>query len=66
MGAASVHLVYDINSLPAGRDAKDYDFVMCENPATHEHLKRQGVTCCTLDWVKQCIIMGREMPALED
>jgi hypothetical protein len=66
LGATSVHLIHDINPWPVNREASEYDFVICDNQTTLEHLEEQGATCRSLDWVKQCIIMGKAMPVHDE
>lgn len=68
MGAATVHFVpdNDIASQSLPRPANEYDFVVCESPATLEYMQdRMGATCRTTEWVKQCIIMGRAISVIE-
>ncbi|KAG8742651.1 hypothetical protein FRC10_001134 [Ceratobasidium sp. 414] len=63
LGAASVHLIHDFNPWPLDRQPDDFDFVVCETPSTQNVLEGRGATCRSVDWVKQCIIMGRALPA---
>lgn len=60
MGAA-VHLVHD----PSGSfplNVADYDYVVCETAGMQEQMEKRGASCRSLDWVKQCIIMGKAIP----